>query len=272
MTEAGAYLARCGADILSRIDEAVVTVRNMSDVAQGPVSLGVPPGLSLALSIPLLETIFVERPEIRMSIMEGVSDDVLRWIEDETVDMGCVYDAVETSVYAVEPLMTEEVFLVTALDNWDGEIGPNGVAVDPITPEQLAQLPLVMTGARGGRAIQEIVSRATGSRLNVLATINSLAQIVEMVSRASAYAILSHASIYQQVQDKQLAIVRIEGTPLFHTAYIVRKRSRAVSQNTMILEAYLRSIMSEMVERHDIIGIKVLDSGKTSGQPKQISR
>lgn len=252
MTRAGELLAMRSAEILGRIDDAVHEVMNMSTEAQGVVELAMPPGISLLLSVPLLETIHAEYPDIRLSITEGLSGDILDWIENDRIDIGLAYDAYESSVFSREPMVTEEVFLVTAPDNWHGEIGPDGLAKDPVSVEDLADLPLVMTSSRGAQALQQKVSNHFGVHLDVIATLNSLPQIVEMVSRASAYAILAHGAVYRQVQQEKLAMVRIKDSALSRTAYMVRKRSKSSSRAVQVVEEHARSILREMMERYGI--------------------
>lgn len=254
MTRAGELLASRSAEILKKVEDAVVETRNLSSTPQGLVTVAMPPGLSLLLSVPLLETVYAEYPDLRLSITEGLSGDVLDWVENERIDLGCVYDAYESSTFCQEPLVTEEVFLVTAPDNWDGEIGPDGMALEALNVERLAELPLVMTSSRGAHALQQKVANSFGVQLNVMATLNSLPQIVEMVSRASAYALLAHGAVHRQVTQKRLALVRIEDSALTRTACLVRKRSRMTSHATGIVEDYCKSLIREMVERYGIRG------------------
>jgi LysR family transcriptional regulator, nitrogen assimilation regulatory protein len=48
------------------------------------------------------------------------------------------------------------LFLVTARDNWPGELGPDGFALEGINASKLEGLPLVLTSpANGARKLQE---------------------------------------------------------------------------------------------------------------------
>jgi LysR family nitrogen assimilation transcriptional regulator len=253
LTEAGSLLADRGNQILRDLDSLVEEIRLLSNESKGAVALGITPSLSIVLAVPLLETINTEFPDIRMSFSEGMSDDILHWINTERIEIGCVYHAHDSATYSIEPLLTEELFLVTAPDNWDGEIGPNGVAVDSIPAAKLAQLPLVLTGlAHGARKFHERFARSAGINLNVIASLDSLPQIMEMVSRASAYTITSHGAVVNQVAEGKLALVRIEGPPLRRTAYLVRKRSRTVSRASTIVESCIKAIVREMIDRYGI--------------------
>jgi LysR family transcriptional regulator, nitrogen assimilation regulatory protein len=169
---------------------------------------------------------------------------------------GCVYEIHDNSVFTFEPLLIEELFLVTAPDNWHGEFGPDGIAIESVSAERLAELPLVTTGyqAYGTRGLQGKIARSLGVELNVIATLDSLPQIVEMVSRASAYAVLPHGAVYKHVEQKRLALVRIGEPTIRRTAYLARKRSRAVRRAVDVVESLIKMIIREMVEKYGIEG------------------
>lgn len=270
MTEAGMVLAERGSDILKSLDQLIEEIRSLSGEPRGPISIGLPPSLSIFLSVPLLETIHSEYPEIRLHVAEAMSGDILEWIASDRVDLGCVYEAYDSLPYVFEPLLTEDLFLVTAPDNWSGEFGPDGVALEPITASTLQELPLVLTSpTHGARKLQEKFARSIGIQYNVVASINSLPHIVEMVSRASAYTILSHGAVKDQVADGTLALVRIEEPTIRRTAYMVRKRSRPMTKASALVEQEIFAIMREIVRRY---GIKAeLHGGpeEGTGQGKQ---
>ncbi|MBL8589285.1 MAG: LysR family transcriptional regulator [Methylobacteriaceae bacterium] len=262
LTEAGSVLARRGAEILQSIDALVEEIRHLSGEPRGPVRIGITPSLSILLAVPLLETIHAEFPEIRMSFSEGMSNDVLDWVASDRVDIGCVYEAHDSATFAIEPLLTEDLFLVTAPDNWPGEIGPDGVAIDPIPAARLAEFPLVLTGAaNGARKFQERFARSIGIQLNVIASIDSLAHIVEMVSRASAYTIVSHGAVVNKVAEGKLALVRIKDPGMNRKAFLVRKRARPVSRVCSVVEERIKRIVGEMIQRYRISSAHVEDAG-----------
>ena len=267
MTEAGVELARRGGEILKSIDDLVEDIRCLSGEPRGPISVGLPPSLSILLSVPLLETIHSEYPEIRLHIAEAMSGDILDWIGSDRVDVGCVYEAYDSAPYSFEPLLTEELFLITAPDNWQGEIGPDGVALQAISAAKLQELPLVLTSlTHGARKLQEKFARSVGIQLNVVAAIDSLPHIIEMVSRASAYTILSHGAVIKQVADGTLALVPIEEPTIRRTAYVVRKRSRPVTKACAIVELSIFTIIQEMVRRYSI---KAVLHGEAAKLPAQ---
>jgi LysR family nitrogen assimilation transcriptional regulator len=253
MTEAGMLLVERGRAIVKSVDSLVGDLRLLSGEPRGPVSIGFPPSLSILLSVPLLETIHSEHKDIRLHVAEAMSGDILEWLANDRIDVGCVYEISDSSPYSFEPLLTEELFLITAPDNWNDEFGPDGVAKNPIPASRLQELPLVLTSpTHGARKLQEKFARAGGFSLNVVAAIDSLPHIVEMVSRASAYSLLSHGAVIKEVANGTIGLVRIEEPTIRRTAYLVRKRSRPVSRASSVVESTIVAITQELVGRYDI--------------------
>lgn len=269
MTEAGAALARRGEEILRDVSSLVEEIRSLTGEPRGPVSVGLPPSLSCLLSVPLLETIHSEYPGIRIHIAEAMSGDIIEWITNDRMDVGCVYECYDSIPYSYEPILTEELFLVTAVDNWDGPIGADGVALEPISATRLQELPLVLTSPNhGARKLQEKFARSIGISLNVVAVVDSLPHIVEMVSRASAYTILSHGAVFNQVANGTLALVPIAEPTIRRTAYLVRKRTRPVSRACAIIESAISTIIQEMVARY---GIKAVLPHAAGGESERMA-
>ena len=253
LTEAGMALALRSRAILKNFEEMVEEIRQISGEPRGPVSIGLPPSLSILLSVPLLETVHNERPLIRLHIAEAMSGDILEWISADRLDLGCVYEITEAAPLTFQPLLTEELFLVAAPDNWPGKLDADGVALEPITASKLAELPLVLTSqTHGARKLQEKFARSIGVRLNVVAEIDSLPHIVEMVSRASAYTILSHGAVIKQVAAGTLVLVPIQEPTIRRTAYMARAKARPATRAGVIVEEYLTMILREMVDRYKL--------------------
>jgi LysR family nitrogen assimilation transcriptional regulator len=267
LTEAGSVLARRGSEILQSIAALVEEIRHLAGEPRGPVRIGITPSLSILLAVPLLETINSEFPDIRMSFSEGMSSDVLEWVASDRVDIGCVYDAHDSVTFSIDPLLTEDLFLVTAPDNWPGKIGPDGIALDPIPAAKLADLPLVLTGPmNGARKFQERFARSIGIQLNVIASIDSLPHIAEMVTRASAYTITSHGAVVNRVAEGKLALVRIVDPGLNRKAFLVRRRSRPVSRVCAVVENRIKTIVGEMIQRYKISSAHVEDDKGSAPQ------
>lgn len=251
LTDAGLVLARHARQLVKDAETAIKDIRRAGGEIAGPVSVGIVPSLTLLLAGPLAETVLHEYAQVRLHIAEMMSGELLRQIEEDQLDLGYAYDVAHSAALAIEPLLVEELLLVTAPDNWAGEIGPDGWAVEPIEASELAKFPLVISSWRQGyRQAVERFARANGLTLNIAIEIDSLPQTIGMVTRASAYTLLPHAAVVNQVAAGELAVVAIKDPPLRRTAYLVRHRSRTVTRASMAVESAVKAILADMVQKN----------------------
>jgi LysR family transcriptional regulator, nitrogen assimilation regulatory protein len=252
MTEAGLSLALRARSLLADVADALDEVRTLDDIAVGTVTIGIPPSLGMILSVALAETVQAELPGVRLHIVEGLSGDLIDWIQNGRLDLGCVLGSGATGSLVQEQIATEQLFLVTAPDNWEGAIGEDGVACEPVPLGEIERFAMAAPSARhGARREIDTALRAAGGRLNVGVEIDSLTQIVALVDRASAYALLPRASVMAQVESRRLALVptvpRLE-----RPIHIVRDRRRAVSRAATAVEGMVKMILRETIERHKL--------------------
>lgn len=253
LTEAGRVLAAQGDEILQSLHDLADNVQIQANEARGFLSIALPSSLGLLLAVPLAETVQSDHPNIRLHITEAMSRRIIGLIEDGEVQMGCVFGPPDPADFVVQPFFTEELFLITAPDNWPGAIGPDGFALEPLSVQDLAGLPLALPRrSYGARTVISQFARQNGVGLNVVMEIDALPHLLEMASRASAYTILPQAAVVEHVAAKRLAMVRLQGGRMERTAYIVRARGRALSRAAREVHAALDYILRERVARYNL--------------------
>lgn len=254
LTVAGATLAKLGREILRGVDMALDEVRHVGGEARGLVAVGLPPSLSLLLSVPLAESVRQELPLVKLRIVEAMSGYIRDWVESEHVDLGCTYEGQDCSQLSTELLLTEELFLVAAQDNWPPNLN-NGIGdtASAIEFAAAATLPLVLPSRPHGlRELLERQARAQGIQLNVVVEIDALRQLVTIVDRASGYTILPHAAVMGEAHEGRLTLIKIIKPFLRRMAYLVRKRGRPVTRASLAVEKLMVTITRELVRRHDL--------------------
>jgi len=253
LTEAGHALSHRGREVLASAALAISEIRQLGGEARGPVSVALPPSLGLLLSVPLAETIQLEHPQIRLHIAEGMSGHVLEWLASGKLDFGCAYEISDSSVFSFRPFIEEQMFLVTAPDNMPNVVEYRADGTPFITGEALQQLPLVSPSpSHGVRKIIERCCRLENLHLNVIMEIDSLAPMISMVERASAYTILPNSAVMKKVNEGTLSLVDIVDPVMSRTAYLVRKRSKAISTASRVVEENLLAIIDEMIRRFEL--------------------
>lgn len=203
--------------------------------------------------MPLAETAQVDHPKMRLRIAEGLSGHILSWIMQETLSLGVVYQGLDLSGFDSSLLMTEELFLATAPDNWDYTDDDASIVRKPVGFEFVAGLPLVLPSrTHGARELYERYAKAARIQLNVVLELDSLREIITFTSRASAYTILPHAAVLEEVARGELLLVPIVDPVIRRNAYVVRKQGQSVTQASLEVEAMIACILREAMRRHDL--------------------
>lgn len=254
LTDAGRLFAKRGLAIIESVDQALAEVAQLGGEAKGSVVVGFPPSIALLLSVPLAETVRQELPDVKLRIAESMSGYVLNWVEEEHIDLGIVYQGLNCSHLDVKPLLKEELFLVTAPDNWPASEPTEGPLLAPVEFASLAQVPLVLPSRLHGlRELIERYAKAQNVQLDVALEIDALRHIVSIVSRASAHTILSHAAVMEEVVRGEVKLVPIVNPKMQRTAYVVRKPGREVSAASLAVEKLLGTILDELIQRHHLV-------------------
>lgn len=253
LTEAGAKLADLSRDLLRGTASALDEVRHLGGEPRGQVAIGLPPSLSLLLGVPLVESVRQAFPLVKLRVVEAMSGYVRQWVTSEHVDLGGIYEGQDCSHLTSQALLREELFLVTAPDNWPPSLGNAGGVSDTIEFAALSELPLILPSRPHGlRELLERQARLAGVELNVVTEMDALRQITTIVDRASAYTVLPHAAVMGEVEQGRLALIHIT-KPLTHrTAYMVRKKGRPVSRASQAVENMIANILKELVHRHSL--------------------
>lgn len=253
LTEAGALLRQNGRTILAAAASLAAQVASSGQPA-GQVSIALTPSPNVLISVPLFETVRCEMPDVLLRVTEGMSGDVVQWIQNESVDFGLVYEMPSTSVYDSRFAFREELVFATAPDFIPNELLASGAA--EISLKTLDNLPLVMPSTRHhtSRLIEKIL-HSHSLNFNLVSEIELHSQMLEMTARASAYTIVSRAASLAHVQRGDLVVFPIAGGAFYRDCHVVRKRSRPVTAASVAVEKRALDIIREMSTRYDL-GLK----------------
>ena len=202
LTESGQTLAHHAQKILDEIALAEQDVRHFSGQPQGMVSIGLPSSLSMILSVPLAETVRHDFPNVTLRLVEAMSGDIQSWVADNSIDLGFLYDVQQLRHFNARPLFEEQLFLVSAPDNWAEPIDKS------ISLQSVGSLPLVLPSRKHG--LREMIERFARAKniAQCRAEIDALSQIKALVARASAYTILAHAAVLMRSSVATLSLFR----------------------------------------------------------------
>lgn len=249
-TQAGAALAKYGRALAADVESELRSIARLGRDEAGRVSIAIPPTYASLIGVPLVETVRHERPDIQLGINEAVSPIIGEGVLAGDFDFGICYQGFNSKPFVVRPIMEEELVLLAAPDNWEGEVDDRGIALTPATFEEMCALPLVLPKQPNGlRQLIERHAKARNVQLNVAFEIDSLRSMITLVARASGFTVLSQAAAIQELVNHDLVLVPIVKPKISHTSYLVRKLGWPVSSASLIVERVLVNILSEQISR-----------------------
>ena len=237
LTEEGRLLARHARVIVRSLDECVEDMKATGGLVRGPVAFGMPPSVSMVMSVPLAETVRVEYPQMRLQATEAMSGFLKTWLEDHTVDIGFLYDLDGKGHFRATHILDEDLCFFSAPDAWPLDTPPGA----PVPLARVAELDLILPSpSHGLRKSIERHAATYGFPLNVVIEMDAMTQIKELVARGSGYTIFAPAAAYDFVARgelvKSLIIDPVMSRPVHlvnNPAYPMTNACRAIERITL---------------------------------------
>ena len=184
--------------ILRQLERAKLSVTDLAGQPRGKIAVGVTPTLNLVLAAQLVERCRRDYPEVALSIVDGMSEDLMAWLENDRLDLAYSYNPSAVQGLVCEPLLTEDLCLI-------GPPGDAGKELKTANLTELSKLPLILTSASSGlRSVVEEAARAKNIELNLVLEIDSVIATKEVVAKNIGYAILPLGAVRREVEDGRL--------------------------------------------------------------------
>ena len=186
------------------------------------------PTVSALLITPLVRISRETYPDITLNIVEGLSEEIMRKLDDRTLDIGFTYNPNAVFGITTVPLLIEDLYLVRCGGNY-----PNTVDFGDVCKE-----PLVLPSKGFGLREQlETGARECGFSINVAFEVDSVAAMRELVEDGVCATVLPYGALKKSVVAGRLSISRIARPRMSRTLYfattfghVETNASRAVKQ------------------------------------------
>ncbi len=216
-TQAGETFYRHAQAVLRQMERLQADVRNTSDGPSGIVSVGMPPSVANMLAQPLAWAVRERFPRLRLQIREDMSGPLEELVANGRIEMCLLFDRAEMPVGGtarrtnmsylnVQPLLTEELFLLTAGRDPAGD----PISVEDAAKHRFVLFPGPVNATR--KMIQEAWDKA-GHTLDIVAELDSIATIKQLVAQGMGATIMSASALSTQ-HSEGLTVRRIEGVNL----------------------------------------------------------
>ncbi len=209
LTEKGSKFIEYARSVIHTVDAALVSVRDDDAVYTGHLIIGLTPSIGRIL-IPTLAPLLKEKfPLASVRLTEGLSGALYEKVLLGQVDFALVFSPASASHLTIEPLATEQLYLIgqRPAGSGDAEIGL----------QELVDLPLILPHSnQWTRPAVETAAARLGLRLRIELEIDSTASTTEIVANGGGYSImpgsLRHLRSMPQLSWQKIVNPSLEAT------------------------------------------------------------
>lgn len=245
-THAGARLRERAISVLSQIEDIRAEIMAEGDTPAGTASIGVSAGTSRLLYGRLVEHFTDAYPRIKLNLIEGATYLLLEGLDTGRIDLAVMIDPEPRASLTFEPLATEQVYLVGALDD------PR-LPATPAMVSDLDKLPLIlMPRPAGSRMSFERAGAAAGIKLNVVYEIDNQDVVKDMIGRRLGFGLLPYSTVERVLKQKNLGAIPVEGLILSRT--LVSRADHAATPAVATLASGIRMEFEKLISEQAFSG------------------
>ncbi len=207
LTDRGRILLDHAHGILHQCERAQALVRSPAQALGGRIVVGLTPSLCRLLAVPLLAACSKRFPSLKIAVREGLSSHLLDWLASGSLDCALVYNAPTGSEFALTALGSEARHIISS--------NHGSVLPARITLQRLAQLPLVLPARpHATRVMVDAVLAKHDLKPMIVAEIDGIAAILEMVKHGFGHAVLPQSAIAASEMARHVRTTPIVGNPI----------------------------------------------------------
>ena len=244
-TEAGDALLKHAHAILRQIELAKQEVIDLAGPPRGPLALGVTPTASALLATRIVQQCSASYPGIALNLVEGLSEEVMKWLDEGRIDLGFTYNPTAIKGIETRPLLIEDLFYVSPLD--DGIEGEEKIAL-----ARLRDRPLILPSKPHGTRM--LVERAAEERdipIQVSCEVDSVATVRELVEAGVGATVLPIGAVQDAVSNGRLHAVRIARPRISRTLHLAWSNRSAQTNAALVVCVIVEQLARERIESGD---------------------
>lgn len=244
-TEAGRLLLEHGRGILHQVARTREELGRVHGALAGRVSVGLPPSVAKALTVPLTREFRKRLPNAALSVSEGLSIYMQESLLTGRLDIALLYNPTQSPELDVALLMEEELFLIVHRNQKAGtkEVGATR------TLAQVAKLPLVIPSRPNAiRMLVETQMAEIGCRPNIALEIDGIAAVLDLVADGAGHAILPRHSLRTSDQPRAFVIHPIVQPSLRSKLSIATAANRPSTLTQQAMVKLVRDVAASVFE------------------------
>ncbi|EHS2009662.1 tricarballylate utilization LysR family transcriptional regulator TcuR [Salmonella enterica] len=225
---------------LRHADDAILAAREAR--LSGHVSVGMAPSTASILGIPFIHAMQENYADVRLHVVESLSGNLERMINTRQIDLAVVFQKDKILRWSARPILEEQLFLIgshallTALPD------------NPITPEQLAGIPLIMPSqGHGLRGRLDAVCQEHALNVEIVAEIDGLALLMRAV-RDGLGATLQPGAAISHLDNDALRVIGVHNPVLSRPNFLVSLSDDELTPAGLAARVALTKVMRQLVD------------------------
>ncbi|EED5354049.1 TPA: tricarballylate utilization LysR family transcriptional regulator TcuR [Salmonella enterica] len=225
---------------LRHADDAILAAREAR--LSGHVSVGMAPSTASILGIPFIHAMQENYADVRLHVVESLSGNLERMINTRQIDLAVVFQKDKILRWSARPILEEQLFL----------IGSHALLAalpdNPITPEQLAGIPLIMPSqGHGLRGRLDAVCQEHALNVEIVAEIDGLALLMRAV-RDGLGATLQPGAAISHLDNDALRVIGVHNPVLSRPHFLVSLSDDELTPAGLAARVVLTKIMRQLVD------------------------
>lgn len=225
---------------LRHADDAIIAAREAR--LSGHVSVGMAPSTASILGIPFIHAMQENYADVRLHVVESLSGNLERMINTRQIDLAVVFQKDKILRWSARPILEEQLFL----------IGSHALLAalpdNPITPEQLAGIPLIMPSqGHGLRGRLDAVCQEHALNVEIVAEIDGLALLMRAV-RDGLGATLQPGAAISHLDNDALRVIGVHNPVLSRPNFLVSLSDDELTPAGLAARVVLTKVMRQLVD------------------------
>jgi len=210
---------------------------------QGParVRIAAQPTIAKVFFGTLFHAIRARYPDTQIHFTEGLANRLLGELQSGDIDIAILYKPEHAGSLAYEPLLFEQLYLLTPPDS--------EVTAEQLRAHSLAGIPLVLPSTHHGLRVlvQAMAARRGFVPRIALESDSSIAITVELVVKKCGCTVLPLAAAQAQIATGELRALALEGEDAERCIALVLGKTHTPTTDLWALNALIRSVAMQLV-------------------------
>jgi LysR family nitrogen assimilation transcriptional regulator len=245
LSEAGKLLESYAQSAVSTVAQAQSEISALKAAPQGRVAIAMPPSIGWMLTGPLVLRCREAFPNILLHLAEGFSGHVAEWLSSGRIDIGIVYQAPRRSMLVAEPLFSDELILLGAVDD------PAGVGAGSVATARLAEIPLILPARPHGlRVLVDDALSKLGISARVEFEVDAMPATLNLVEEGVGYTVLSESAVKHLLIAGRIRSWPLTKPTLMRELMLATSTQRPMSVGTRLVTRLIRDQVQAILRGH----------------------